>query len=343
MKPETMKAAIFRDKGKVDLVNLPYPQCGDDDVIVKNLMSGVCGSDVNAYCNGGESYVRERKDLEFGHEVVSEVVEIGKNVKGIKVGDYLWPHLGHALRDRSRMAAIGAFSEYIRIVGFEEGYSAYPLDKSLPLESLAMVEPFIIGARAALNADPTPDMTAIVFGAGIIGMSCAIMLKHYGCEKVMIVDLSDSRLKTAEKFGLITVNSGKEDLKARAIEEFGEKQGIQGQVCGADAYIDCIGIQPILDSYASMAKQASTFIVVGVYQKPATINFQLLCYGQWNIKGCGMTPAKDLIPDIIKMMKSGKFDVQSLVTHKYPLAQINEALAMGGKPDEAQKVIIEFP
>src|SRR5208283_1331138 len=108
MKPSTYKAAIYRGIGNVDVVNLPYPKCGDDEVIVRNLLTGVCGSDIAAYRRGGDLNMIW-KDHEFGHEAVSEVVEIGERVKGLQLGDHVFPNYGHALRDRNRMSTVGGF------------------------------------------------------------------------------------------------------------------------------------------------------------------------------------------------------------------------------------------
>src|SRR5579871_2850425 len=176
MKPNTYKGAIFRGIGSVDVVELPYPRCGDDDVIVRNLLTGVCGSDVSAYKHGGDASMIW-KDHEFGHESVSEIVEMGKNVKGLKLGDHVFPNQGKALRDMNRMATVGGFSEYIRIPRCEVGYSVLKIDNDIPLKTAVLVEPFVIGTRAAKSLNPGPDKTAIVFGAGIIGISTAIMLK----------------------------------------------------------------------------------------------------------------------------------------------------------------------
>jgi threonine dehydrogenase-like Zn-dependent dehydrogenase len=215
MKPHTYKAAIYRGIGSVDVVEPPYPQCADDDVIVRNLLTGVCGSDVSAYKHGGDQNMIW-KDHEFGHEAVSEVVEIGRNVQGLCLGDHVFANQGKALRDMKRMATVGGFSEYIRIPRCEVGYSVLKIDNDIPIRSAVLVEPFVIGTRAARSLDPGPRKTAIVFGAGIIGMSAAIMLKWYGCPKVMIVDISEYRLENAQRFGLLTCNAAKEDLKARA-------------------------------------------------------------------------------------------------------------------------------
>ena len=149
MKPDSYRAAIYRGIGKVDVVDLPYPECGDDDVIVRNLMCGVCGSDIHAFRHGGDEHMIW-KDHEFGHEALSEVVEIGSNVKGLSVGDHVFPNQGKALRDMNRMGTVGGFSEFIRIPQCEVGYSVLKIDNDIPVRTAVLFEPFVIGTRGAV-------------------------------------------------------------------------------------------------------------------------------------------------------------------------------------------------
>jgi len=341
MKPGTYKAAIYRDIGKVDVIDLPYPECGVDDVVVRNLMTGVCGSDVSAYRHGGDANMIW-KDHEFGHESISEVVEMGSNVQGLRLGDHVFPNQGKALRDMNRMATVGGFSEYIRIPQCEVGYSVLKIDNDIPLKTAVLVEPFVIGTRVAGNLSPGPGKTAIVFGAGIIGMSAAIMLKWYGCSKVMIVDISEARLENARRFDLLTCNSARESLKARALAEFGTQKSSLGERCGADLYIDAVGLKAAIDDFATIACREASLAIVGVHHEPVSIDLLKLCYSNWHISGCGNIPIEVAITDILAMMRSGKYDLSSLVTHCFAVERINDALVMGGNAKEAQKVCISF-
>lgn len=106
MATTTYQAAISRDKGRVGVVDLPYPRFRDDDIIIRNLMAGVCGTDIVAYKYGDLRSVWI--DAEFGHEVVSEVLEIGKNVKGPQVGRHVFPNQGNVRRDRHCGARLAA-------------------------------------------------------------------------------------------------------------------------------------------------------------------------------------------------------------------------------------------
>lgn len=341
MHTRTYKAATFRGAGDVDLTELPYPQCGDDEIIVRNLLAGVCGSDVSAYKRGGDAHMIW-KDHEFGHEVVSEVIELGKDVRGLALGDHVFPNLGNARRDRRRMATVGGFSEYIRIPQCEVGYSVLKIDNAIPLECAVLLEPFVVGARGARNLTPGPDKTAIVFGAGIIGMAAAIMLKWYGCPKVMIVDVSDFRLDNARKFGLIPCNPEKEDLTAKAFAEFGTRNAFVGERCNADIYLDAIGVKAAIDYFSMLAGRDATLAIVGAHREPVALNLRHLSLMNWHVTGCGSVAIEELTVDILQMMRSGKYDLASLVTHEYPLEKIADALVMGGRASEAQKVCVRF-
>jgi len=341
MKPTEYKAAIYRGIGEVDVVELPYPECGDDDIIVKNLMAGICGGDVNAYRYGGDAN-RIWKDHEFGHEMISEVVEIGKNVTGVKLGDHCFPNMGNAKRDHNRVATVGGFSEYVHIPQCEVGYSILMIPNEISLKAATLLEPFVISTRSVKSLDPGPGKTATVFGAGIIGMGAAIMLKWYGCDKVMIVDISQKRLENAKQFGLETCNPDEEDLAAKSIEIFGASRGLAGEVSNCDIYIEAIGIQKTLEYFQSIAKPLARLSVVGVFHEPAALNMVALCYLNWLISGCGRAPIEELVPEIIKMIQSGEYDISTLVSHEYPIEEINDALKMATNPVEAQKVTILY-
>jgi threonine dehydrogenase-like Zn-dependent dehydrogenase len=341
MKPTNYKAAIFRGPGRVDVVDLPYPTCGDDEAIVRNVLTGICGSDIFAFQKHGPTS-RIWIDEEFGHEGIAEVVEFGRNVEGLQVGDRVFVNTDKAFRDSRRVSAAGAFSNYLRIPQCEVGYSLLPIDNDLPLRAAVLFEPFVIGARGVRVLEPRPGDSAIVFGAGIIGMTSAIMLKWYGCDKVMVVDLSDFRLENARKFGFLTCNSTTEDLKARATEVFGASRGYPGPKCGARLYADAVGVAPVLASFADLAPRNGSLSLVGVHKEPVAIDLAAVAFNNWHIHGCGDGATEDFHADILAMMRSGRFDLPSLVTHEFPLEQINEALVQAGKPDEAQKVCISF-
>ena len=341
MRPKSYKAAIFRGVGKVDVVELPYPSCGDDEAIVRNVLTGICGSDIFAFQKHGPES-RIWIDEEFGHEAISEVVELGKDVTGLKVGDRVFVNQDKAMRDPRRVSATGGFSNYLRIPRCEVGYSLLPIDNALPLRTAVLFEPFVIGTRGVKGLNPRPGESAIVFGAGIIGMTSAIMLKWYGCEKVMVVDYSEYRLENARRLGFATCNSGSENLKEKAFGEFGSQRGFPAEKCKARLYVDAVGVKSVLENFAMLAPRNGEIAIVGVHKEASMFDWVQVSFNNWHMHGCGNGDTEALLPEILEMMRSGKYDLSALVSHEFPVDQINEALTLAGQPNRAQKVCISF-
>ena len=335
-----MKAAIYNGIKNIELRDLDMPKCGDHDIVVKNIYAAVCGSDVSAYYKGGQAN-RIFDGFEFGHEMVSRVVEVGKNVEGIEVGQYVYPYPLLAKGDSRRAATVGGFSEYILIPNCELNKSVYLVDEKISLKTAALIEPFTVGTRAARQSRPRKGENAIVFGAGAIGVSAAIALKYFGCDKVMIVDFSDYRLEKCKHLGFGVCNSKKEDLKEKAKQYFGEAFGLMGQTANVDIYIDAVGAESIIHTFESMNKIFSRLVVVGVHHQPVTVNILHMTYSQSEIIGSGGYMPEDVI-DVMEIMKSGQYDIESIVTHEFSLDHIKDAIETAGKADESLKVVIKY-
>lgn len=347
---KTYKAAIYKGVGEITFIEKELPVCGDDDVICKNLYATICGADYVAYKQDGDAQMIW-KDHEFGHEMVSEIVEKGKNVKGVEIGDWIFPNLGYAYHDRSRMATVGGFSEYLYLPRFtlegrydipsaEQQPSAIKLDKSLGVKNLCLLEPFAVGAKAAKGVVGR-GKTACVVGSGIIGMSTAIMLKYYGFEKVLMIDFSEFRLANAREYGLLTCNPQKENLEEVLFATFGSRPAYGGMKCLAECWFDCIGIQACVDYFFKYAGYGATLSIVGVHHKPAQIDAVSVCYNQQWIKGCGVGTYKEAFDDISDCIRGGT-DISGLISQEFPLEKLEEALQTHGNFEIAQKVAISY-
>ncbi len=349
---KTYRAAIYQDKGTIDIVEKQLPDvCGEREVIVKNLIATICGADFASYVRGDGDAHMLWSGYEFGHEMVSEVAAVGDKVEGVEVGDWLFPNLGYAHRDHHRMATVGGFSEYLVFpdfslegscaVGSKNQPSAFKLDKSLGLENLCLIEPFSVGTKAAFSLQPK-GKTAVVIGAGIIGLSAAVMLKYYGAEKVMILDFSEFRLKNAGNYGILTCNPAKENLDAKLYGEFGETYAYGGKKCGANLFIDCIGIQPSIDYFAKYAGYGATLSIVGTHDgKDPTFPANSVCFNQQRIVGCGSLGMDRCVEDICGLIRGG-VDLAPLITRRYPLEKIGEAMEILKDTEATQKVAIVY-
>lgn len=126
-----MKAGIYLGKENIEIKETDIPQAGDNDVLIKNIYSGICGTDVAVFNHGKNTGHKITVGGEFGHETISTVVKVGKNVTDFKIGDRVYPYPLYAKGDTRRAGTIGGFSEYILIPNAKRNYSLYDVDERI--------------------------------------------------------------------------------------------------------------------------------------------------------------------------------------------------------------------
>ena len=341
MKGRNMRAEIYNGQKNILMTELETPQAGDNDIVVRNLYSSICGTDVAVYMHGPNTGHRVTVGGEFGHEMVSEVVQVGKNVKDIRVGDRVYPYPRLAKGDPKRAGTVGGFSEYVLIPNARLNEQVYPVSDSITSRVASLIEPFTVGCRAARRSMPGQGEKAIVFGAGTIGIAAAIALKYVGCEKVMICDHSDFRLEKAKKLGFAVCNNGKENLKSQAVEYFGEAPSLKGMTADVDIYIDAAGAESILELYQEMGKIESRMVVVAVLAGKRPVDILSMTFAQHALIGSGGYLPED-VRDVMKIMKSGTWDIESIITHEYPWEELPQAIEKAAQVNEALNVVIRF-
>lgn len=278
---------------------------------------------------------------EFGHEMVSEVVQTGKNVTSIQIGDRVYPYPRLAKGDPKRAGTVGGFSEYVLIPDAELGKQVYPVSEKISSKVASLIEPFTVGCRAARRSSPHQGERAIVFGAGTIGIAAAIALQYFGCKQVMICDHSDFRLDKAKNLGFMVCNNKKEDLKAISIEHFGEAASALGMTADVDIFIDAAGADNIIETYQSMGKVDSCMVVVAVKSGMRPIDVLAMTYGQHSLIGSGGYMPED-VRDVMAIMESGKWDISSIISHEYPWEELPKAIEKAGCVNEALNVVIHY-
>lgn len=323
------------------MTELETPTAGDNDIVVKNIYASICGTDVAVYEHGPNTGHRISLGSEFGHEMVSEVVQVGKNVKDIKVGDRVYPYPRLAKGDPKRAGTTGGFSEYILIPNAELGKGVYAVPDEISSKTASLIEPFTVGCRAARRSFPRNGENAIVFGAGTIGIAAAIALVCFGCDKVMICDHSDFRLNIAERLGFEVCNNGKENLREKSLQVFGKAMSALGETCDVDIYIDAAGADGIIETYQSMGKVDSRMVVVAVKAGFRPIDVLAMTYGQHALIGSGGYNPED-VEDVLAIMKSGEWDIESIITAEYPWEKLPEAIEKAAKVEEALNVVIHY-
>ena len=336
-----MKSAMYLGKENIEIQNRPMPELGNYDVLIKNIYSSICGTDVAVYKHGENTGHRITVGEEFGHETISKVVAIGDKVTEFKVGERVYPYPRFAIGDTKRAGTIGGFSEYIKIPNAKKNYSLYNVDDSISDKVACLIEPFTVGCRAARRAQPKQGEKFVVFGCGTIGLASAISLKHFGAEKVMICDISDFRLNIAHELGFETCNTSKLNFKEESIKYFGSASSLNGEVANIDGFIDASGADEILDIFMEQGKIESRFVCVAVNKSIRNLNLLHLTYSQKSIIGSGGYMPED-VKNVIDIMKSGKWDIEKIVTHEFPLNEIETAIKTAGDANNSLNVTIKF-
>lgn len=334
-----MKAAIYLGKENVKVRDLLLPKCGDNDALIQNIYSSICGTDVAVYNHGPNTGHRITVGGEFGHETISRVVEVGKNVKDFTVGERVYPYPRYVKNDTKRAGTIGGFSEYILVLEAKRDYSLYSVPEQISDRLACLIEPFTVGCRAARRGQPKTGENAVVFGCGTIGLAAAVALKYFGMNKVMLCDLSDFRLDIARRLGFEVCNTGREDLTKKAKAFFGTAPSLAGQTYDADLFLDAAGAESILETFMERGKIGSRFVSVAVNNSLRQLDLLHMTYAQKSIIGSGGYFPED-VRDVMSIMASGRWDLESIITHEFTLDNIDEAIRTASDSDRALNVII---
>lgn len=143
-----------------------------------------------------------------------------------------------------------------------------------------LIEPFTVGCRAARRGQPKKGEKFVVFGCGTIGLACAIALKHFGVEQVMICDLSNLRLNISKELGFATCNVVAEDFLEKATTYFQTAPSLNGPVPDIDGFVDASSAKDVLDLFMKHGKIESRFVCVAVNKSLRDIDLLHLTYAQ---------------------------------------------------------------
>lgn len=343
-----MKAAFYMGMKNIEIRNIDLPQVGDNDVLIKNIYSGICGTDVAVYVQGPNTGHKVTVGEEFGHETISRVVAIGKNITEFSVGERVYPYPRFAKNDTRRAGTIGGFSEYILVPNARKNHSLYLIDERISDKTACLIEPFTVGCRAARrgmlpngNNMYVTGQSAVVFGCGTIGIAAAVAFKYFGMDKVMICDFSQFRLDLAKKLGFKTCNLTRDNFEEYSKAYFGEAYGINGTTANIDCWLDAAGAESILENFQKLGKIHSRFVCVAVNNSLRSLDLLRMTYSQQSIIGSGGYMPEDVY-DVEKIMSSGKWNIEGIITHEFTLEELDKAILTAADVEHAGNVIIKM-
>ena len=327
----TMKVAVMNGVGQMGYTERPIPTPKDDEVLVKLEYVGICGSDLHYYETGAiGSYVVEPPFV-LGHEPGGVVVEVGKNVKHLKVGDKVALEPGKTCGQcefcktgRYNLCpdviffatppVDGVFQEYVA----HEAGLCFKLPENVSTMEGALIEPLAVGFHAANLGDAHIGQTAVVFGAGCIGLVSMMALKAKGVSRVYVVDIMAKRLQKALELGADgVINGAEQDAVAAVLELTGG--------AGCDLIVETAGTQITTRQAINMAKKGSTIVLVG-YSKSGEMTLPMSLALDKELTFKTVFRYRHVYPMAIDAVAAGKINLKGIVTDVFELDDIQNAM-----------------
>lgn len=330
-----MKAALWYGRRDVRVMDVPEPPSpGKGQVKIKVMWCGICGSDLHEYIAGPifipvkteHPLTGKKAPIILGHEFSGEVVEVGPEVTNAKIGDRVAPDACQVCWECDRckegryslcsklaftgLMADGAFAEYVNV----PAYTLYKIPDNMSYETGALIEPLAVGVHAVRRAPLIEGETAVILGAGTIGLVTLMAARVAGAKKIYTIEMAKARKEYAMKAGATAVLDPSEGDVVSKIHE------LTGG--GADVVFECIGNDKTGPLAVELARSAGKIVVVGIFEKASAFNFNSLSLTEKMVMGSlayygEFGPAIDLVSD-------GRINVEPLITGKININDIVE-------------------
>lgn len=341
-----MKVAVMNGIGEIGFVERNIPKVKDDEVLVKLEYVGICGSDLHYYETGAIGDYVVEPPFVLGHEPGGTVVEVGRNVTHLNVGDRValepGKTCGHCEFCRQGNYNLcpdvvffatppvdGVFQEYVA----HEADLCFKLPENVSTLEGALIEPLAVGFHAAIQGDAHLGQKAVVMGAGCIGLVSMMALKARGVSEVYVVDIMEKRLEKALELGATgVINGAKEDVLERA-------KALTGGI-GMDLVVETAGTEITTRQAIHMAKKGSNIVLVG-YSKSGemTLPMSLVLDKELTLKT--VFRYRHIYPMAIDAVASGKVNLKGIVTDVFSLDEAQKAMdySVNNKADIVKAVI----
>lgn len=318
-----MKALLLNQYRDLQITDVPQPIPAADEVLIRVAACGICGSDVHGY-DGSSG--RRIPPIVMGHEAAGRIASVGSAVKNLAEGERVTfdstifcgecKHCRNGnmnLCDRRQVLGVscgdyrraGAFAEFVSV----PARVVHRLPDSLPYSEAAMLEAVAVAIHGVSLAQLKRGDTALVIGAGTIGLLTMQALRAAGCERIMIADVDATRLKLAESLGASIVLSAQSDLVAQVL------QLTQGT--GVDVVIECVGRNETIAASIDSVCKGGTVVLVGNIAPEITLPLQKVVTRQIRLQGSCASSGE--YPKAIELMASGAIRVKPLITAVAPL------------------------
>ncbi|OBB27813.1 theronine dehydrogenase [Mycolicibacterium peregrinum] len=335
-----MKVAVVTGPGTTGVVEVDRPEVGPRDVLVKIRACGICGSDALYIAIGGLPPHQGRMPL--GHEPAGEVLAVGADVNGLKVGDHVVVDPMASPRDIiGNGGGRGALAEYLLITDAVRGTHVEVIPDHIPFEVAALNEPMAVARHAVNRCAPKPSDKVLIFGAGPIGLGATLAFKALGVQHIVVADVIASRLDTALEIGAdAVIHSGKQNVVERLTELHGPGEAMFGGKADTDIYLDAAGVPAVIQTAVTAAKKGATVGVVAVHKEPVPVDFLSVMSNEITFVGSMGYP--DEIFEVTRDLSANWQKYARIVSHTIPFDRVDEALTTASTPGAADKIVVTF-
>lgn len=320
-----MKALSLQAYNQFELIDLPTPEIGPEDVLIQVKAVGICGSDVHGMDG---STGRRLPPLTMGHEASGIITRVGDAVSGWKAGDRVTMdstvYCGRChycsrgqinLCDDRMVLGVGtpefkrhgAFAEYVAV----PARILYRLPDALPIEYAAMTEPVSIGYHAWVRSGMQPGESAIVVGTGMIGLLLVQVLKAKGCGKIIAIDIDEGKLALARKLGADHVFNAKDETLVASVHGLSEDRGV-------DYAFEVVGATAPIGTAIDATRKGGTVVLIGNVSPEVTLHLQKAVTKELHILGSCASNGE--YPECLDLMAQGHIDMEAFISSQPPLA-----------------------
>lgn len=341
-----MKASVCYKQNDLRTEDLPIPEISDNEVLIKMLACGLCGTDIQKI--RGDSV---NKPTVLGHEVVGEIVKKGKNVSKFEIGDRVitaihvpcftchYCNKGHyTICEQFRTNNIdpGGFAEFIRIPKLHLNHLTHKVSNNVTDEEATLIEPIACCLHGLKQADIRPNDSVLIMGAGTIGILHAQLAKIKGANKVIVSDMSEFKLQKALKVGCDYAINIKEKNIIDEVNKITDGQGV-------DVIVIAAGVSSLVADAVNMVRRAGKIIVFSGFDKNKLVTLDVSRFFKDEISIIGtysVTPYE--FPEALDLLEKRKLNTKEMITHVYPLNKLSETIDISTNPEQpVLKVIIK--
>ena len=341
----SMKALVKKyDRPGIWMGEVPVPEIGINDVLIKIKRTSICGTDVHIYKWDEWAQKTIPIPMTIGHEFVGTIAAVGSNVHDFKIGNLVSGE-GHlvcgvcrnCLAGRRHLCMStsgvgvnrsGAFAEYLAIPQTNVWYC----DTSIPVDLISCFDPFGNAVHAALAFDVLGE-DVLITGAGPIGIMAAAVVRHAGARHVVITDVNPYRLKLAERFGITMALDVRDFSIADSVKKLGMKEGF-------DIGLEMSGSSVAFGSMVDVMSHGGKIAMLGIQGADTRIDWNKVVFNGLTIQGIYGREMYETWYKMTVMLQSG-LDIAPIITHRYAFTDYQEAFEVMAS-GQSGKVVLDW-